>query len=825
MTQDYRFLTLQFMKNLIFPILLLIASFSYLEAQDALRSVTAHRLDKPNVLHLDGVLDEVEWLESDVASEFTVYEPDFGKPATQKTSARFCYTNYGLYIGLTMYDNSPDSIFRDLSIRDDMGNADWIGIVLSPSCDGQNGFLFQITAAGVQYDAKIINDEGDVAWDAVWFSKTSINQTEWVAEILIPWSAIRFPNNTHHEWDINIIREIRRYREQSTWQPVDKKRHGFLTQSGRLIGISDLKTPVRLALMPYASGYLQNMAGQGGFSYTFNAGLDLKYGIKNNYTLDITLIPDFGQVRSDDEIYNFSPHEVKYNENRPFFTEGTELFEKAGIFYSRRVGRKPVGYDDVSDSLEEGEIIRENPPESQLINATKLSGRNSKGFALGIFNAMTAEMHANIHDTINGTDRMVMTQPFANYNMIVIDQTLNNNSFVHLASTNLLRNNYLANVTAFSYMIKNRSQSLALSGDRIVSYRSSPGVRYDPGYQHNIQLSKINGNVRWHLSQSLTDAHFDPNDMGYLTINNQSELYGELAYYQFVPYRRMLNYYASIFGSYNTLRDMNSFTWANIGLKAITTYSNRLSIGTNIDVIPVKQYDYYEARTPGRVFVKPGGASFRFWSSPDYRKKFLVDMNLSGWKAFDTIQKGYSVGISPRIRLNSRSLVLMNFSLETDLFSTGFTDKINLNDSSVILFGTRRVNKYTISLNGYYLVSPLASFNVRIRHYWVTTNYDKFYLLQTSGYLTDVDYNRNHNFTVNIFNIDLSYSWNFAPGSYLNVVYKNALYTNKTGIVYDHYIKNLENIIDSPFLNSISLKVIYYIDYESVKKLKIQRLT
>jgi hypothetical protein len=808
-------------KTLIFNYLsilfILITTGATLQAQPGKPTVTAVRLPENVTITLDGYLNEAIWHEVKPATGFVVYEPAFGKKPYQETEVYFLYDDYGLQVGFKMHDNAPDSIYKDLSVRDNEGNTDWVALILSPANDGQNGFLFKVTAAGVQIDSKIIMDGDDESWDAVWYSKTAIVDSGWTAEFLIPWSALRFPNQSAQTWDVNIMREVRRYREVSTWHPVNKKIHGFLPQSGQLTGLNDLKTPVRLALMPYASGYLQKLTNQPNASWTFNAGLDVKYGILNNYTLDVTLIPDFGQVRSDDEVYNFSPHEIRYNENRPFFTEGTELFDKAGIFYSRRVGSRPAGYFNVYSNLQEGEQIVNNPAETQLINATKFSGRDSKGFAIGLFNAMTAPSNAVIADSL-GNERNLETQGFTNYNMLLFDQSLKNNSYIHVANTNLYRHDFVANVTATSFQVKDKNQRIAFSGDGAVSQRVASELNADPGYRYGINISKIRGNLRWRVSHATINRHYNPNDMGYQAGNNTSNFYGEVGYYQWKPGRRLLSYNSVLSANYNMLEEDFRFTYLQFNLRGVAVTVKQLWIGYGFEIVPTDFHDYFEARIPGRVFIQPGFTFLRLWTSPDYRKKFLVDLNASGWKSHDGIQQGYTFNAGPRLRLNSRALLLFNVNLNVEKPSLGFADKISVNDTTIVLFGHRNINTVTSTISGNYIVSPQSAFTLRIRHYWVRTEYLDYFQLPLSGYLEPYEYNGDYSFTVNYFNIDLGYSWNFAPGSYLNIVYKNAVYTNNKGIVEHHYLRNWDAILEAPANNSISVKLIYYIDYESIRK-------
>ena len=160
-----------------------------------------------------------------------------------------------------------------------------------------------------------------------------------------------------------MARGIRRYREDYSWNPINVEYTNFALQAGLLDGIKDIDSPVRLSFMPYASIYADNYDGET-TSLTIMEQ-DLKYGINESFTLDMTLIPDFGQVSADDMVLNLSPFEVKYEEKRQFFNEGTELFEKGDdMFYSRRL-------------------------QDDLLNASKVTGRTKNGLGIAVLNAVT----------------------------------------------------------------------------------------------------------------------------------------------------------------------------------------------------------------------------------------------------------------------------------------------------------------------------------------------------------------------------------------------------------------------------------------------------
>jgi len=376
---------------------------------------------------IDGELSEMDWQGAAIATDLIVNEPNLGEKPSQRSEIKIVYDDAALYIGAVLYDTSPDSILREITQRDDIGNSDWFGIFLSPYEDGINGEGFIVSAAGGQFDAKYSAFGEDNNWDAVWHSAVQHTSEGWVVEMKIPYSAIRFPNVAEHTWGINFGRSIRRIQEKSFWSKIDPNVNGFLNQFGQLSGIQNIKSPVRLSATPfvavYGEKYKDNAADPStSWGRSFNAGMDVKYGINDAFTLDMTLIPDFGQARSDNQVLNLSPFEVRFDENRQFFTEGLELFNKGNLFYSRRVGGTPINFYNVEDQLTSTEEIVNNPQQTQLINAAKVSGRTQKGLGIGIFNAVSAKEYASVEDTETGAKRNIQTSPITNYNVSVFDQ-------------------------------------------------------------------------------------------------------------------------------------------------------------------------------------------------------------------------------------------------------------------------------------------------------------------------------------------------------------------------------------------------------------------
>src|SRR6056297_2753803 len=314
---------------------------------------------------IDGMLDDSTWKKAVTASDFYQYQPYNKREPSFPTEVKIIYDDQAIYVGARMYDPNPDSIYRELGNRDFRGlarahglsslNADMFSVLLNPFNDGMNMLEFTVSASNVQSDIKHIGRHTDAAWDAVWCSATSITDNGWVAEIQIPYSALRFPNQVNENWGLHLFRHIRRYREWDTWNYLDIEQQGIVNQSGEMSGIHDINPPPRLSLTPYLSGYVEKHPDLASWRSNIRGGMDLKYGINESFTLDMTLIPDFGQVETEDRVLNLSPYEVAYSEKRPFFTEGTELFGKGDLFYSRRIGGEPSYLAEAYDNLSENE--------------------------------------------------------------------------------------------------------------------------------------------------------------------------------------------------------------------------------------------------------------------------------------------------------------------------------------------------------------------------------------------------------------------------------------------------------------------------------------
>lgn len=769
-------------------------------------------------LRIDGIIDEEQWFQAPVATNFIQINPYNGKKPAFKTEVRFIYDNDAIYIGAIMHDPQPDSICTEFTSRDQIRIDDYFGVYFDPFNDAQRAFGFFVTAAGVQVDMKA-NLEGheDHTWDAVWESAVKINEKGWVAEYKIPYSALRFPKEDIQQWGLNMFRKIQRYRQNNSWNYIDVEESGFINQQGLLTGIEDIKPPMRLSFFPYIAAYAENQSDKSGWDYLYNYGMDLKYGINESFTLDVTLIPDFGQVQSDNQVVNFSPFEVYYQERRPFFTEGTELFNRNGVFYSRRIGSEPDGYQEIIGGYDEENII-DNPTETQLINATKLSGKTNKGLGIGVFNAMTANTYAKVKDS-TGKEQQILTQPFTNYNMTIFDQSLKNNSFISVYNTNVYKGKdyTTANLSGIDMRFRDKNNKYQFRGFLNVSQHYHPAEKTDLGFKYYASAGKISGNFLFEYSQVIESDTYNPNDLGFLRNNNEFYHGVELEYNIYDPFWKVLHWYIELHFSYSSLYVPRKYSEFALSGNTRTTFKNYLTVGANIFSRPVCSHDYFEPRVDGWYFSRPSYTNAGVFFSPDYRKKFVVDVNFGMGKgsAYNATDKW--INISPRYRINDKLTISHHFHYNKSRNNLGYVSDSTYQDEAIIIFGKRDITNITNTLSTSYIFTNKSSLTFRLRHYWLRAEYNKFYDLKKNGELRPNEYNENHNLNFNAFNIDMVFTWNFAPGSEMLIVWKNAIYTDQDEI-FNKFYDNLKHTLESPSTNSFSIKLMYYLDYHILKK-------
>jgi hypothetical protein len=387
------------------------------------------RLVTPRPL-IDGKLDDDCWKNGTWAGNYHQYTPNEGAEPSYQTEFNIQYDDKYVYVGMRAFDGEPEKMQRLAGVRDEF-TGDIMGVNFDSYHDHRTGFEFSITSWGQKIDLILFNPENwDFNWNAVWRGKTGVEDSAWVAEIEVPLSQLRYSKQDEQVWGLHAWRWINRKMEESDWEYQSKTGPGVMFNFGELHGIKGLKRSQRFELMPYTLGELKTMKRDPADPFTSkgrlwggNAGLDAKIGISSNFTLDLTVNPDFGQVESDPSVMNLTAFETFYEEKRPFFLEGLTIFDykfdDQSLFYSRRIGHSPSLSITGNDTLHS-----ESPSMTTILSALKLSGTTSKGFSVGLIQSVTSNEFAKLSDQY-GRRSTMKVEPLTNYMIARVQQSFN----------------------------------------------------------------------------------------------------------------------------------------------------------------------------------------------------------------------------------------------------------------------------------------------------------------------------------------------------------------------------------------------------------------
>jgi hypothetical protein len=387
---------------------------------------------------IDGLMNDDCWNLVDWTTDFTQITPVENKPPSQQTAFKILYDNDNLYIFIRAFDSEPDKISKIMSRRDNF-DGDMVAVDIDSHFDKQTDFLFCASASGAKNDAAVTEDGNneDESWNPIWFMKTSIDDKGWCAEMKVPLSQLRFGKKDEQIWGLQVTRYIFRLQEHSKWQYIPKGSPGSVHLYGEMRGINNLKPKQQVEIMPYTVGRMERFEKITGDPFNtgkaskLSAGLDGKIGLTNDFTLDFSINPDFGQVEADPSEVNLSAFETYFSEKRPLFVEGKNIFQfvpnqtivihnmySDNLFYSRRIGRYPHYYPSVGSN----EYVK-MPESTAILGAMKISGKTKKGLSIGILESLTSRETALI-DSL-GVRRKETVEPLTNYFVGRVQQDFN----------------------------------------------------------------------------------------------------------------------------------------------------------------------------------------------------------------------------------------------------------------------------------------------------------------------------------------------------------------------------------------------------------------
>jgi hypothetical protein len=393
---------------------------------------------------IDGVLDDACWDEGVWAGDYRQQLPAEGAAPSQKTGLKILYDSENIYVAIKAYDNEPERIDRQMARRDQFAG-DIVGVNFDSYFDHRTGFEFDLTAAGSKIDLILLNDNSfDTNWNPVWDGKVGHMDSGWTAEMQIPLSQLRYGKQEAQIWGLHSWRWLNRNREEDQWNLIPRDNAGPIYNFGELHGLRNLPTVKRVEFLPYALAKAKTYEEEegnpfaDGFDPSFSLGLDGKFGIGSNLTVDYTINPDFGQVEADPSELNLTAFETYFDEKRPFFIEGSNIFDLEyddnQLFYSRRIGHEPT-YDPEVDADE----YVHKPENTSILGALKLTGKTQKGLSVGIMENLTALENANISSPEG--DYEMAVEPLTNYFVGRVQQDINqSNTIIGAMVTSTYRN-------------------------------------------------------------------------------------------------------------------------------------------------------------------------------------------------------------------------------------------------------------------------------------------------------------------------------------------------------------------------------------------------
>ena len=635
---------------------------------------------------IDGRLDEADWQRAELATNFIQRDPDEGKSATERTEVRVLYDADAIYFGARMFDREAGKIARRLTRRDadSSGVADSLFIGIDPHHDHLTGTLLVVTAAGSLRDGVLFNDSGeDDSWDGVWEAAVSIDDQGWTAEIRIPFSQLRFPASDHQTWGLNFVRTITRTNEEDWWAPSPKKDSAVVSRFGHLTDLDGVRGRRHLDLLPYATARREvDSTVEPGNPFTDgralagNAGLDAKWGVSSNVTVDATVNPDFGQVEVDPAVVNLSAFETFYDEKRPFFIEGSDVFSRFGrngasgfmgfnranptLFYSRRIGRTPQGSAG-------GDFV-DMPSATTILGAAKITGKTARGWTINFIDAVTSREWA---ETALGAVRdTVEVEPLTNYAAARVRRDIGKRAGVGMLATMVNRDLRDARLQAQladaayvvggdGHLFLNSGRDYVVTGAFSTSYLSgapaaiarlqrssaryfqrpdathlsyAPAANTLAGWNLQTDMTRNMGSVRPNASFWAVSPGYETNDVGYMNTADRMGMHAGVVWLKPTPDRfsRSRHLVAAKWYAWNFAHEKTS---DGVYVSGSATFRNYWS--ASVTLISVAAAFDDRLTRGGPMMREPGARSYAASITTDGRK--LMGLNVSG---------SYSVGES-----------------------------------------------------------------------------------------------------------------------------------------------------------------------------------
>lgn len=849
------------------------------------KNYTTKKVDNLHI-SIDGTFDEPDWKTANWEDYFVQYEPEEGKPPHQQTEFAILYDESNIYVAIKSLDSSPDSISMRVSKRDET-DGDLVGILFDTYYDKRTAFAFFVSAAGVKTDFVMSNDgeNQDMNWNPIWWVKTEKTKEGWNAEMRIPLTQLRFDVSNEHLWGFQVLRFIFRKEELSAWQSMKREKSGFVSQFGTINGIHGIQPKNTLDVMPYVVAKTErfkkeeeNPFRKSGKINDLDVGLDAKIGLTNYLTLDLTINPDFGQVEADPSEVNLTTYETFFEEKRPFFIEGKNILTYKlnfgdgdlaydGLFYSRRIGRRPNYYPDLNN----GEYA-DIPGVTSILGAAKITGKTKSGWSVGLLESVTAEENATIKGM--GSERKMTVEPLTNYFIGRLQKDFNDgNTYLGgmvTAVNRSLNDSYLEflhksaysggldfvhkwndkkwefNASSYFSTVNGTTEAITRTQESFIRTFQRPDAGYLTldssrtslsGHGGKLLLGEFGGNQKFMLAVSWKSPGLELNDVGYLqSADDIMEVFwtGYRFYKPFLIFREanlnLNQWVAWDFGGNKKVAggNINGFTqlknyWGVFG-------SFNLSGNQRMNAV----------LRGGPALIIPGYANVNLGFNSNQQKKITLEFSSSFYNSLEkdfrkNTRFNFGVGYRP---MKTLSINLMP-GISTYRDDLQYVTQVDYQNNKRYIFAHIDRNTINMSVRINYNITPELSIQYWGQPFIATGDYTEFKYItnskadqledryhsfgsnqisydanQEAYYIDDnLDHAADYNFGKPDFNVkeflsNLVLRWEYQPGSTVFLVWSQ----NRSGFVNDgsfNFSRDFESLFNENANNIFLVKFSY----------------
>jgi hypothetical protein len=829
---------------------------------------------------IDGKLDDPCWEnEGAWSQDFIQNTPVERAQAAYPTRIKILFDDKNIYFALRAWDPEPEKINRFVGNRDDNSIGDLISVCFDSYHDSRAGAEFNINAGGNKTDL-IVTDNLTVNldWNAVWEGKTEVNDSLWSAEFRIPLNQLRYNHSdTGMVWGLHVRRITRRTQEVDQWSLIPRKNSGHVYSFGTMTGLQGIRKPRLVEFLPYLAGKATIEPRIPGSPYSKsarwngNAGIDCKIGVRN-FTLDLTVNPDFGQIEADPSVMNLTAFETFYDEKRPFFLEGKHIFDFSPddnmLFYSRRIGHAP-SYVPNADNLTSFSKV---PEFTTILNALKLTGTTRNGISVGILQSTTQQETAELSE--NGVKSRPRVEPLTSFLVGRLQKITNNgntrfgtmftstNRVINDKNLNYLNRNALtAGIDLLQYT-KDREYYLDFKGmvsyingreDAIVSMQQNAVHYYQrPEAKRYLGLDTTRrslsgtggylkvgrkGNKRFIFSEKVSwwSPGLDLNDVGYQRIADLVDNYTQLGYRQTEPGRVFRNFTFDVYQS-NASNFGGMHTRSDAGIDFYSMFNNQWEINL------YENFDFSRLTTR----LLGGGPALRlspFWEhsviiNTDRSKRVSFKIHNTGMVSTDGVTRQYMLEPGMTFRIGNHVYIMTEFQYIYNVDNFLYITQVSANKELQYIMARIHQQTYNCTLRLNYNITP----DISIQYYgspFISTGSYSDFKKAADTHARDIE-KRYHSFTEselsydipsNVYHVnegtlhyafdnpDFSFRefrsnlvarWEYRPGSTLYLVWENNR-TNNSDVYYSSLDRNIDYLLNYKPTNIFMIKLSFWL--------------